>query len=104
VKGAKEGAPFKVYEGTEHVGIHLKERVAGVELIGREVKDADHYPLVKARSRYVLWGFQAGPAKMTAGGKELFIAICRHAAKLGGPKGGEKPPTASATSAATTRR
>jgi hypothetical protein len=91
VKAAREGEPFKVYHETAHVGIHLKEKPAGVELVGREVPDAEHYPIVQARSRYVLWGFQAGPARMTAGGKELFIAICRHAAKLGRSKGGEKP-------------
>jgi hypothetical protein len=87
----KEGKPFEVYRETGHVGVHVAGKAAGLEPIGREVKSETHFPLVQAQGRYVLWGFQAGPGKMTAGGKELFIAVCRHTAGLGGAKAGKGP-------------
>jgi hypothetical protein len=42
-----------LYRKSSHVGIHLPKLLLGIELLGREEKDAVHYPLVR-QDRYVL--------------------------------------------------
>lgn len=80
-----------VYEATNHVGIFLPKPAEDVLLLGREEKDAQHYPLLQQGSRYVLWGFTASPTQMTRAGKELFIATCRYTAGLGESPVAEPP-------------
>jgi hypothetical protein len=86
----QDGKLITLYEKTSHVGIHLPKPPEDVILMGREERDADHYPLVQQGSRYVLWGFTAAPDQMTRAGKELFIATCRHTAALDKSPGGQK--------------
>lgn len=80
-----------VYETTNHVGIYAPKPADDVLLLGREEKNADHYPLLQQGSHYVLWGFTASPNQMTRAGKDLFIATCRYTADLKESSSGEAP-------------
>jgi len=51
-------------------------------LIGREPADQVHYNLLQQTTRYLLWGFQAGPRAMTGDGRHLFINVVRHLAGM----------------------
>jgi len=66
------------YEKTAHVGIQPPARLpTDMTLIGREPADQTHYNLIQ-QTRYLLWGFQEGPAAMTTSGRQLFINVARH--------------------------
>jgi hypothetical protein len=70
----------KLYTKTDHVGIYLPSPPSNVVLIGREVSDEDHYPIVLQDGRYLLWGFTGSPKDMTSEGKRLFVNIADHLA------------------------
>jgi hypothetical protein len=80
-----------VYEATHHVGVFVPKPAEDVLLLGREEKDAQHYPLLQQGSHYVLWGFTASPTQMTRAGKDLFIATCRYTVGLDESPVGEPP-------------
>jgi hypothetical protein len=80
-----------VYETTNHVGIYVPKPAEDVLLLGREEKDAQHFPLLRQGSHYVLWGFTASPNQVTRAGKEFFVATCRYTAGLGESRVGEPP-------------
>jgi hypothetical protein len=48
---------------------------SSVTRIGQVVGDGDYYLLLLQSDRYLLWGFNAGPDKMTSTGKELFANL-----------------------------
>jgi hypothetical protein len=79
---AQSDKPVKLYEKTRHVGIYLPTPPADAVLLGREEVSPKHYPLVRQGDRFVLWGFTAGPADMTADGRKVFVATCRYTADL----------------------
>lgn len=79
---AQDGKAIPVYGNTNHVGIFLPNPAEDILLIGREEKNATHYPIVQQGSRYVLWGFTAPPDQMTPIGRELFVALCRYTSTL----------------------
>jgi hypothetical protein len=53
-----------------------------MRLIGREPADQTHYNLLQQTTRYLLWGFQAGPRAMTGDGRHLFINVARDLAGM----------------------
>jgi hypothetical protein len=72
-----------VYNKTAHVGIQVPTRPpTDMTLIGREPADQTHYNLIQQTARYLLWGFQNGPAAMTTEGRQLFINVARHLAGM----------------------
>jgi len=66
---------LNLYTATGHVGIYLPSVPTDVEVLGREVGDPEHYPLVLEGRRYVLWGFTGSPDAMTSVGRELFVNL-----------------------------
>ena len=67
--------PFQLelYGSTGHVGIYLTEIPQDVHVLGREVGDSNHYPLLLEKEKYLLWGFTGSPSSMTDPGRLLFI-------------------------------
>ncbi|MEA3397624.1 MAG: VWA domain-containing protein [Chloroflexota bacterium] len=65
---------------TSFVAVYMPEYVSGVLPLGRQSNNQTHYPLIQEdRSvRYLLWGFNAGPATMTETGKQLFVNTAWH--------------------------
>jgi len=68
---------LNLYEETNHVGIHLPEIPIDVTVLGREIDDISHYPLVLEEDKYILWGFTGAPDTMTERGRQLFINVVR---------------------------
>jgi hypothetical protein len=69
-----------LYKHTNHVGIQVLRPSSDLTLLGREPADQVHYNLIQQTSRYLLWGFDAGPAAMTADGWHLFVNVARYLA------------------------
>jgi hypothetical protein len=86
--GVEEKKVIELYKKTEHdkktgnVGVFLPDPPADVVLLGREIEDLRHYAIVQQGTRYVFWGFTAGPDDMTADGRKVFVATCRYTAQL----------------------
>ena len=76
---------LELYASSGHVGIHLPRAVAKVTLIGREVANETHYPVVQYDSRFMLWGFTGSPEVMTDTGKVVFVHACKYLAGPAGP-------------------
>ena len=55
--------------------VYLPRPMEGVLPLGREYDDATHYPLIEEDSRYLLWGFYAGPDSMNQAGQDLLINV-----------------------------
>jgi hypothetical protein len=72
----------QVYKETAHVGIQVLRPPLNMVLIGREPANQTHYNLLQQATRYLLWGFQAGPRAMTGDGRHLFINVVRHLAGM----------------------
>ena len=62
-------------EPTGEVGIYIPSAAPDLTLLGREVGDLNHYPLVQQGNRYILWGFAGSPVDMTTVGQDLFNNI-----------------------------
>ena len=69
-----------LYTTTSHVGIYLLSIPPNVVALGRETDHASHYPLTLENNRYLLWGFTASPADMTATSRDLFINVVSYMA------------------------
>ena len=80
--GVSTGQTISIYSTTGHVGINLPTPPENVVLLGREVTDPDHYPLVQEDERYLLWGWTASPDSMTQMGKDLFENVVRWLAAI----------------------
>jgi hypothetical protein len=72
----------QVYKETEHIGVGVTRPPLNMLLIGREPADQTHYDLLQQATRYLLWGFHAGPRAMTGDGRHLFINVVRHLAGM----------------------
>ncbi len=70
------------YKQTDNVGIQVARPPADMLLLGREPDDKTHYNLLQQRSRFLLWGFQAGPSAMSADGLHLFVNVARYMAGM----------------------
>lgn len=68
-------SPLQLYTSTAHVEIYAPSPPQDVTLLGNLVGYPGYSPLIKEGSRYILWGFTAGPSKMTEDGKDLFSNI-----------------------------
>jgi len=67
---------LQVYGATnDSVLLHLDVVPSSVTRIGQVVGDNSYYLLLLQSDRYLLWGFNAGPDKMTSTGKELFANL-----------------------------
>lgn len=75
---------LELYTSSRHVGIHLPRIPEKTSVIGREVRNETHYPIVEYDSRFMLWGFTGSPKTMTETGKAVFIHACKY---LTGPAG-----------------
>lgn len=58
-----------------YVSVYLPGPIAGISPIARQVDDAEHYPLIQEGSRFILWGFDDGPADMSNKGRRTFLNI-----------------------------
>jgi len=70
------GAPVAtIYQGngSPGVAVNLDQKMPGVELLARRPSESSLYWLAREQARYLLWGFNYGPAAMTENGKELFV-------------------------------
>jgi len=68
---------LRLYTATKHIGIFVPTPSPYLILIGLEVEDKAHYPVIQ-QGRFLLWGFQASPSAMTAVGQQLFVNISRY--------------------------
>lgn len=59
------------------IAVPLAERLPEGVRVASRVEQADHYPIVKSGKRYLLWGFNGGPDKMTGTGQDLFLNALR---------------------------
>jgi serine/threonine protein kinase len=55
--------------------VHLTTVPASITPMGQVVGDSSYYLLLLQSNRYMLWGFNDGPDKMTSAGKELFANL-----------------------------
>ncbi len=62
--------------------IHYPDPIAGVIGVGRQTNSDNHYPIIQKDTRYVLWGFDAGPQAMTPTGRQVFVNVSRSAMRL----------------------
>jgi len=70
------GAPTAtIYQanGSDGVAVNLDRQVSGVELLAERPYEPGKYWLAREQARFLLWGFNRGPAAMTKDGKALFI-------------------------------
>ena len=63
---------------TEYVGIYYPSSISGVRGIGRISETGAQYPIISQDGKYMLWGFEDGPTKMTSTGKDVFINVIRN--------------------------
>ena len=63
---------IQLYNSTEHIGEYAPNMNPDVKLLGREITNETHYPLVQEGNN-ILWGFSASPEDMTITGKKLFL-------------------------------
>jgi hypothetical protein len=72
-------APVQLYPNPlTELGVHLPAPITGVTPIGRELTDANHYPLIqeeRSGRTFMLWGYNAGPPAMTEAGWQTFINL-----------------------------
>jgi hypothetical protein len=70
-----------LYDGnSDYISVKLPDPIEGVLTIGRQVNEPTQYPIVAEDGRFLLWGFNDGPADMTNRGQRLFINILRNLA------------------------
>lgn len=71
----------KLYpEPLPELGVYMPEPGGSIELIAREVKDQQHYSVIRENRRersFILWGYNAGPSMMTESGQELFVNVAQ---------------------------
>lgn len=68
------GDSLTLYTANEgHAGIFMPDPPPDVVLLGRELGDDQHYPIVMQAGRFLLWGFRAPPFFLTADGEALLI-------------------------------
>lgn len=71
-----EDRVLQLYTETDHIGIYLWPTIPEtVTALASQVNDYGYYPLVAEFNRYLLWGFEESPDKMTEVGKTLFINV-----------------------------
>jgi len=68
------GDSLILYTANEgHAGIFMPDPPPDAVLLGRELGDDQHYPIVMQAGRFLLWGFRAPPFNLTADGETLLI-------------------------------
>jgi hypothetical protein len=73
------GDSLTLYAANEgHVGIFMPDPPPDAVLLGRELGDDEHYPIVMQAGRFLLWGFRASPFNLTADGEALLINTIRY--------------------------
>jgi hypothetical protein len=71
--GGAPTATIYTGNGSPGVAVNLDRQVFGVELLAQRPSEAGKYWLAREQARFLLWGFNRGPAAMTKDGKELFV-------------------------------
>jgi hypothetical protein len=67
---------IKLYDSNSpFVAVYLPGPIAHVSTIGRQYNDNDHFPIIMESSRFMLWGFDAGPSGMSNKGQRVFLNI-----------------------------
>jgi hypothetical protein len=62
---------------TSFQAVHYPSSITGIVGRGRQVGDSTHYPIITKDTRYMLWGWAAGPNAMTSVGKQVFVNAAR---------------------------
>lgn len=76
------GEPLIIYSvDVPEDGTYMPYRAQGVILIGREIEDQHHYPIIQ-QTRFMMWGFNASPTLLTEDGRLLFENVVHY--MLGG--------------------
>lgn len=57
------------------VAVYLPGPIAQISTIGRQDNNGDHFPIILESSRFLLWGFDAGPSGMSNKGQRVFVNI-----------------------------
>lgn len=60
------------------LGVYVPKPLSSMELIAREQNDQAHYPVIRENRGgrgFILWGYNAGPGRMTRSGQELFVNL-----------------------------
>ena len=60
------------------LGVFAPKPSGSMELIAREEKNQEHYPVIRenrGERSFILWGYNAGPRQMTANGQALFVNV-----------------------------
>ncbi len=60
------------------LGVYMPKPLSSMELIAREQKNQEHYPVIRenrGERGFILWGYNAGPSQMTESGRELFVNV-----------------------------
>ena len=71
-----EDRALQLYTETNNIGIYFWPIIPEtVTALGVEVNHRGYFPLVMEHDRYLLWGFEETPLKMTEIGKTLFINV-----------------------------
>jgi serine/threonine protein kinase len=66
----------KLYDAdSPYVAVYLPGSVATVKTIGRQSDNAEHFQIISENGRFLLWGFDYGPAAMSSKGSKVFINI-----------------------------
>jgi serine/threonine protein kinase len=67
---------IKLYDANSpFVAVYLPGPVAQVAPVGRQYDNDDHFPIILEASRFMLWGFDAGPTGMSTKGQRVFLNI-----------------------------
>jgi serine/threonine protein kinase len=67
---------IKIYDSNSpFIAVYLPGPIAQVSTIGRQSNNNDHFPIIMESSRYLLWGFDAGPSGMSNKGQQAFLNI-----------------------------
>ena len=78
-----EDGVMRLYTETGHVILHLSPVPETVTILAGSVGNPGYYPLALEHDRYVFWGFEESPLKMTEVGKTLFINVVIWTANAG---------------------
>jgi hypothetical protein len=64
----------KLYDNnSSFLAVHLPAPISGITPLGRETDDPVHYPIIMEGNKYLLWGFNDGPANMSSKGKKVLL-------------------------------
>ncbi|MGC9466965.1 MAG: protein kinase domain-containing protein [Anaerolineae bacterium] len=63
---------------SSYLSVYYPSPISGVEAIGRQYDNANHYPIISKDSKYLLWGFNQTPSSLTTVGRQVFLNAVRN--------------------------